>query len=270
MDRILTHLVLLTGFWTPLTAAAVAHGNEPSREERLAAMRGIAERFKVRTADAGEPRELSLHEAPLLRFDDPAREFHDASLWAWGSPGRPACLLAMEQYGGQRWFELISLAPGKLTAEAASLKWTPPSPGLELQGYPDAPRPAREAVRRLSQMKDLLGKLQAHEVGRTGMRYELRLMPKPLLRYSNADDNLHDGAIFAFAYGTNPELLAVVEATGETAATATWQIGFARCGAAELHVVLNEKEIFRLPYAAQTGPKDAYWNFPFQFRTSGE
>jgi hypothetical protein len=152
----------------------------------------------------------------------------------------------MEQYGGQWWSELISLAPGKLTAEAATLKWTPRSPGLELQAFSEAPRPAKEAARRLSQMKDLLGRLQAHEVGRTGVRYELRLMPKPLVRYSNPDEQLHDGAIFAFSYGTNPELLSLVEAHGETAVTATWQIGFVRCGAAELHVDLNEKEIFRL------------------------
>ena len=125
-------------------------------------------------------------------------------------------------------------------------------------------------MRRLAQMKELLGKLQAYEVGRTGMRYELRLMPKPLLRYSDAEENLHDGAIFAFAYGTNPELLAVVEATGETAETATWKIGFARCGAAELHAVLNEKELLHLPYATRTGPKDAYWNFPFQFGEPGK
>jgi hypothetical protein len=34
----------------------------------------------VRTADADERRELPLQEAPILRFDDPTREFHDASL----------------------------------------------------------------------------------------------------------------------------------------------------------------------------------------------
>ncbi|MGE5193805.1 MAG: hypothetical protein ACM3U2_15015, partial [Deltaproteobacteria bacterium] len=189
---------------------------------------------------------------------------------AWCPSGRPACLLAMEQYGGQWWFELISLSSGKLTAEAGTLKWAPQSPGVELQAFPDAPRPAKEATRRVSQMKDLLTKLQAHEVGRGGTRYELRLMPKPLLRYSDPDEKLLDGGLFAFSYGTNPELLAVVEAHGETAETATWQIGFARCGAAEPHVALNDEEIFHLPYARQTGPKDPYWNFSYRFPATGK
>lgn len=270
MDGPVKCLALLIALSAPLTALAWPHAHESPREERLAAMRRIAEQFQVRAADADESRELPLQEAHILRFDDPTREFHDASLWAWGATGRPACLLAMEQYGGQWWFELISLSPGKLTAEAATLKWTPRSPGLELQAFPGAPRPAKEVPRRLSQMKDLVGKLQAHEVGRTGVRYELRLMLKALVRYSNSEEQLEDGAIFAFSYGTNPELLVLIEARGEKAVAATWQIGFVRCGAAELHVELNEKEIFRVAYATQTGPKDPYWNFPYQFRGSGE
>jgi hypothetical protein len=263
----LAWLVVSSG---PLAAFVAPPAGEPSREERLVAMRSIAERFKVRTAEPGEPRELPLIATPLLRFNDSARELSDASLWAWGSTGRPACLLAMEQYGEQWWFELISLSPGKLTAEAEPLKWTPQSPGLQLQPFPEAPRPSKEAARRLPQMRDLLGKLLVHEVGRTGTRYELRLMPKPLHRYASPEEKLHDGAIFAFSYGTNPELLAIVEAHGETADEATWMVGFTRCGTAEPHVVLNEKEIFELPYAVQTGPKDPYWNFPFKFPPAGK
>jgi hypothetical protein len=136
---------------------------------------------------------------------------------------------------------------------------------MEMQPFPAAPPPADKAPRRLAQMKDLLEKLSAHEVGRTANRYELRLLPKPLHRYQDDESKLVDGAIFAFAYGTNPELLAVIEAhRGEE--SATWQIGFARCGTAELHVSLDKKEIFQLPYATKTGPQDPYWNFSYAFK----
>jgi hypothetical protein len=40
-------------------------------------------------------------------------------------------------------------------------------------------------------------------------------------------------------------------------------IGFARCGTAEQHVLLKDKEIFTLPYAKATDPKDPYWNFSY-------
>src|SRR5262249_57516318 len=119
--------------------------------------------LKGQGGEWGEPGELPLVETPLLRFNDPARDFHDASLWAWGAEGRPVCLLAMEQYGGQWWFELISLSSAKFTAEAETLKWTPQSPGLEIQPVPDAAKPAGEAVRRLPQMRALLAPLGANE-----------------------------------------------------------------------------------------------------------
>jgi hypothetical protein len=37
-------------------------------------------------------------------------------------------------------------------------------------------------------------------------------MPAPLLRYSSVSDKIIDGALFAFAQGTNPEALVLVEA----------------------------------------------------------
>jgi hypothetical protein len=249
----------------PLAAqeAAEKAAKEKAREERLNAMRQIAERFTVQTTDMDQTRKVPLMQSPILRFNDPAREFHDATLWAWGDKGRPVCLLAIEQYGDQ-WFECISLADGTLTADADKLKWRPKAPGLKLAPFPDAPPPAKTAPRRMAQMKELLGKLSAYEVGKTGSRYELRLMARPLHRYQDSDAQIHDGAIFAFAYGTNPELLAVIEARGE-ADKSQWQVGFARCGTAEPHVLLDKTEIFTLPYARGTTAADPYWNFAYRF-----
>ena len=236
---------------------------EAEREKRLAAMAHIADQFRVQVVKDDQPRDVPRLEAPILRFNDPAREFHDATLWAWGDKGRPVCLLAIEQYG-DRWFECISLADGTLTADAERLKWRPKSPGITLAPFPEAPLPAKGLARRMVQMKDLLGQLTAYEVGKTGSRYELRLMPRALHRYQDAESGLADGAIFAFAYGTNPELLAIIEARGEEGKP-QWHVGFARCGTAEPHVLLGEKEIFHLPYARGTTPADPYWNFSYRF-----
>jgi hypothetical protein len=236
-----------------------------ARQARLKAMQQIAERFKVQAGDEEQRKTVPLIKAPLLRFNDPAREFHDATLWAWGEKGRPLCLLTIEQYGDRSWFELIALSSQRLTAEAEVLRWTPRASAIELQPFPDASPSSDKAPQRLVQMKELLGRLAAYEVGRTGSRYELRLMPRPLYRYNDDKAEVVDGAIFAFAYGTNPELLAVIEARG-AAASIRWQIGFARCGTAEQHVLLKAKEIFELPYAKTTDAKDSYWNFSYTFK----
>ncbi|HEX5103711.1 MAG TPA: hypothetical protein VFV87_07880 [Pirellulaceae bacterium] len=268
--------------WCGITLVAAAQESpdkEAAREARLKAMQQIAGRFKVQAGEGAERKDVPLLEAPLLRFNDPARDFHDATIWGWGEEGRPLCLLTVEQYGERSWFECISLAADPFAAEAETLRWSPKAAGVELQPYPDAPAVADKAPRRLIQMKELLGELRAYEVGHDGSRYELRLMPKQLHRYDNAEAGLVDGAIFAFAYGTNPELLALIEArlpaeaaptadklTADKPAAAQWQVGFARCGTAEPHVLLAEKEIFTLPYARGTKPGDAYWNFSYQFK----
>jgi hypothetical protein len=254
--------------WLFLPIAAHAQDSPEAiaaREARLKSMQQIAARFNVQLTKDDKPQPVPLLEAPLLRFNDPAREFHDATLWGWGDAGRPLCLLAIEQYGDRSWFECISLAQAPFVAEAEVLRWAPKVSGIELRPFPGASPAADKAPRRLVQMKELLEQLRAYEVGRTGSKYELRLMPKPLIRYDDEKAELVDGAIFAFAYGTNPELLAILEARGAES-SAQWQIGFARCGTAEPHVLLEGKEIFTLPYAKATGPEDAYWNFSYQFK----
>jgi hypothetical protein len=238
--------------------------NAEARAARLAAMQQIAERFKVERGEAEKRQAVPLMATPVLRFNDPARDFHDATIWGFGERGRPLCLLAIEQYGDRSWFECISLSSEPFTAAADSLRWSPKAGGPELQPFPGAPPPADKAPRRLVQMKELLGQLRAYEVGRNGAKYELRLMPRPLVRYDDAEAELVDGALFAFAYGTNPELLAIIEARG--AAPAKWQVAFARCGTAEPHVLYKDQEIFTLPYATGTRPEDPYWNFSYAFK----
>src|SRR5262245_45052560 len=162
--RAVLSVAFLCAIGPPLSAQEQPNKDkEEAREQRLTAMRQIAERFTVQVMVDDKPRKVMLLESPILRFNDPAREFHDATLWAWGDKGRPVCLLSIEQYG-DRWFECISLSDAGLTADADALKWRPKSPGISLAPFPDAAPPAKSAARRMAQMKDLLGKLSAYEV----------------------------------------------------------------------------------------------------------
>src|SRR5579872_3103181 len=63
--------------------------DQPNREAQLAAMRKIAEGIKVATINDG-PDVAEMIAAPLFRFNDPARDFSDGSIWGYGKKGRPA------------------------------------------------------------------------------------------------------------------------------------------------------------------------------------
>ena len=72
-----------------------------------------------------------------------------------------------------------------------------------------------------------------------------------------------DGALFVLAHGTNPEVLVLIEAIGDSIDKARWHYGLARCGSAEMHVAIDGKEVWtvgRTPGVAGK-PTDPYWLF---------
>jgi hypothetical protein len=270
------HSVLVrTGWLVVGTAAALsapspgqepASGKSDSGAERLAEMGRIVRSIRVVRDDNGARRPVEMTAEPLLRWNDPTRGFSDGALWAWGGPGRPLVLTALEHYQvapdqGFWSLELLSLAPGPVVAEerGSGLRWAPPSSGLELRPVPAAPRPATTDAARLRQAKEIAARFTAHEVNRrqAEQRYDLRLLPRPLHRYADPAAGLVDGAIFLFANGTNPEILLLVEARGE-GPPASWTYGLARLSRAAPSVQLDGREVWSQPYAAQTGPDEPY------------
>ena len=65
-------------------------------------------------------------------------------------------------------------------------------------------------------------------IGRKVYRHELRLLTQPLYRYEHKEGQVLDGALFAFAEGTDPELLLLVEARQRKDQPAEWQYAPAR------------------------------------------
>ena len=199
----------------------VAQETDPNPSDlRLKRMRRIAERVQVTGQVNEEVKQISLIDTSLLRFGDPTRELHDATLWTLGTEGRPVCLLTVELYGDSAHFELISLTDVKVAA--GDRKWNPQSARLTMQRMPDWPKPVKETPLRLAQMKELLGKLSAHEIRVYGMRFELRLLAKPIHRYSAPTDKLLDGAIFVYANGTNWQEL-YPDFGGNTPSAISWR-----------------------------------------------
>jgi hypothetical protein len=252
------------------TVRAQDHG-QGTAAGRSAEMMQIAGSLSAFRGEGADRRQVKLRPEPLLRFSDPIREASDASLWAWGEPGRPLALFAMELQpdptgaeGALKWAcEFISLAADPLevrlgngSTDGGSSKpvpsptdrvlWKPTKPGVAFREFPAAPTPARSPTGRLAQMKDLLKRLSC--TAHPGEKVVLRLMPHPVVRYAETEAGLVDGAIFAFASGTNPEVLALLEAQGPSPEKASWHYAFARITVAPYEVRIDRREVWSEPY----------------------
>src|SRR5438132_886597 len=95
-------------------------------------------------------------------------------------------------------FEIMQSAVGSLEPESSELK----------------PKPALTAAARLTQMRQWARRFAATERVNDGS-IECRLLSQPIDRYQSATEKIVDGAIFAYANGTNPELAVVFESDGE-------------------------------------------------------
>jgi hypothetical protein len=70
----------------------------------------------------------------------------------------------------------------------------------------------------------------------------LRLLTQPIDRYQDPEAGIEDGAAFVFAYGTNPELVLLLECDRDR-----WQWAVARLSWAELTVERAGREVARFP-----------------------
>ncbi len=208
--------------------------------------------------------DVRIVDKPLLRFDDPARGFHDGTIWAFGTTGRPAALGTLERYESFWSYELIALSDSTITAKSADgVVWSPRAPSLEWIHLTDVPAAADSGVRRMIHMRQLMRRLTLSSQLASGDRFELRLMPTHIHRYSDPDTHITDGAIFVFAYGRNPEAIAVVECREDDSGQPQWFISFAPLSTAALGAKLDDRDIWTKPYVPPSARtiRDTYLNF---------
>jgi hypothetical protein len=265
--RLLISLIFCLGL------ATVGDGPQGSDSQaaRMGAMRAIVDSVTMETTSPDAHQRLERLAEPVYRFDDPARQYLDGTVWAWCRAGRPAALVTLSldrNPRGFRWIaELTSLAPGPIFATGAGIgTWRPAGAGVVMQKFPTAPLPAEDATKRLRQMKELLRQLKAYEYFKPDNqpkreRYELRALPQPVHRYADANSGLIDGGMFIISYGVNPELVLLVEARREGSRGPAWYYGIARIAIAEVHVDFESKEIWSHRGGYSRGPDDTYWTF---------
>jgi hypothetical protein len=217
------------------------------------------EAIKVSSLGAGDDATSQVSPEALLKYSDPARRYLAGGVWRIGKSGRPKGLVALELWPddadplrGKLHHELSSFQAGGLElTSSAGIAWRPRQSVLEFKPLSGAPRPAQTAERRLLQMKKLAGEFAVKETYQGDVSV-LRLLPRPLDRYEDREAGIDDGAMFAFTYGTNPELILLLECRGEE-----WQFALARLSGAELNVKRGGELLQDFPeiYGA---PHDAY------------
>jgi hypothetical protein len=262
----LAMVLLATAAYAQETQSLVEDSPNSDQQARLRVAEEYTTRIEVQFGRKGVKRV----ERPLLLFGDSARDNGDGTLWAWGDSGRPA--VVVESYfntktGGQR-VNAITLTGGDLvvakTPTAEGILWQPQQTQIKPLPFPDAPPPDAKSTVRTRQLKELARRLTAHEFwDPDNSRFELRLLVQPVRRYAAADAQIQDGALFVLAHGTNPEVLVLIEALGESIDKARWHYALARCGSAEMHVEIDGKEVWtvaRTPGVVGK-PTDPYWLF---------
>jgi hypothetical protein len=241
--------------------------DEAYRASQLNRMKSIAEKFEVDAALGAKPVKAKLMSNPLLKYNDSTRRNHESTLWLWTERELPSALMAVEFYPnlprGPRWlFEIVSLSNSKIgVAHSGGWKWQAKQPGVKRQPLPGDLKPADKPALRLSQARQIRQRFAAHEKDDTVGRIELRPLSTPLYRYADEETGVIDGAVFAFANGTNPEVLLLLEAQRDAATKQPiWTYGFAQMTGAEVSASLDEREVWSQKEANPPAIRDSYVN----------
>ena len=207
--------------------------DEAEAAERLAFMKKSVTVYEVmpHSPIARLTKPYIVQSEPLLRWNNPVSSSPDGALFLWlDETGRPAIAAQAFIAGGTKdlWlheFQSLSMFPFIMKRDSAVV-WSPAKAGVAMKPLPDAPAPAPSKPLRMSQMRELARRFEAFDDFQGSSRWELRLLTTPLHRYGGEDHPAADGALFAFAHGTDPEVLLLLEARRNEEALA-WHYGLA-------------------------------------------
>jgi hypothetical protein len=231
-------------------------------EKRLREMRRAAGKYALElNSNPAVP--LTLLPEPVLRWTNPLRITFDGAIFLWLANGRPAVAMSVfrkHEGGGVREdHEFQSLAPVGVTASYGGIvRWAPDTAGITFVPVPGAPEPAKTAPARLRQMRALALEFRGETHDRTPT--PLRLLTKPLYRYETSGGDCVDGALFAFVFATDPEVLLLIEAR-LLDDKLVWHYGLGRMSGRRLQVWHQAKRVQEFPWL-NGGRSESYVRLP--------
>lgn len=217
--------------------------DQREQDRRRAAVEREARSFKL-SLD-GDKSDIKLVAEPVLRWGNSIRGGTNGGTFLWTAHGVPVATCCI-------WWSdprTVYLAFGSLSTRSIRAEkqgrtiWHSAKPGLEYRDVPGAATPARSAAARLTQLRNLAREFRAVLVYGDQRTEDLRLLPQPLHRYSSGDNSsgdsssedsssngaaVADGAVFAFATGTDPELILQIEAVAGDDDALRWRYAVTR------------------------------------------
>jgi hypothetical protein len=262
----------LAATWLPTCSAQAP--DEPSEIRKTAEQ--LVDSVELESLQANGWVKAKRIDQPLLLYTDDTRGDDRGFLWGWGEKGRPLAVFEIFQNVQQRgvWTVCIcNTSGGRLRAgRSGSPWWLENDSDIDFNDVPSAPPVATESAVRQRQMKLLAQNFTAHEIWMpNNTRYDLRRLDRPLHSYRDEETGIVEGGLFAFANGTNPEILLFIEARQQKAKASkpVWQFGVGRSAYAELHLEYQGKEVFSAPRGDRVvGRNKPFWTSRLEFAPS--
>jgi hypothetical protein len=193
----------------------------------------LARRYEF-FADAEQKQKLELQSKSLLTYSNPVQGEVYGDVFVWTYSGRPEVLGAIFDFRSEHRMdsEFHVLAGSHIRASRDGKPFLSlDQPGVEFQPVAEAPAPAATATVRLRQMRDMARDFTVERDHPEQKREFMRLLPQPVYRYSSAEADIVDGAIFVFVEGTDPEAFLLLEAAGDE--QPFWRFALARMNLVE-------------------------------------
>ncbi len=272
----MTRAVFLLTAAIPVALVA-AHCAEPSPDQaqawadqaaRMAAAE--ARSYDIRLGGADGPR-LALAEQPALKWSNTDDATIHGGVHVWMHEGRPEAIASIFKFftvKDEFSAELHSLAEGPLVAtKDGKAVWQPAEAGVSFAPVGKVAAPARSAPARLAQMRGIARDFSGTMTTFNQTTHPLRLLTQPLVRYAGNKHEPLDGAVFAFARATDPDVLLLLEARAPADAAAgadpQWHYALARMHCGALSMSYEARQVWNVEQMAHpfVRPQGAYTLF---------
>lgn len=221
----------------------------------------------------GEKKTAKFRKDPVLRFTNPVSGVVDGGLFVWLDEFE--CPVAIAQIfiipkTEKLWlheFQSLTTESLNFVYEGRTV-WAPKSAGVKFESIPKVNEPSNKVPARLTQMRQIASRFSVKDDFEGAKADELRLLPQPLVRYSN--EKVLDGGLFVYAHGTDPELLLLIEAQkppkgndDRPQTTVEWRVALAPMTAYAMTAKLDNRDFWSVEWRQAPATSDIFKNFVF-------
>ena len=248
--------------WLPFAWTATMTASAQNQSEESEALRRVKGYELSELFEDDQRGDLKLVPKSLLNWSNPVFGTTDGGIFLWVTDERPSVLMKTYKTRNGRWFEQIrSFSTRRVIARESpegEVFWSPDRGAGPMKRLPGSPRPAATEIARLVQMKAMHRKFTAKgDIEGAGGDQELRRYPRPLYRYKG--EEVVDGAMLAFAQGTGPDVILMLEAR-RAEEDVEWHYRLGSIGIFAVDVSYEGEPVWSEPRrtAPDTKPTDLY------------